>query len=180
MANDIHPDNDWVFFALEEVAGYNENCIMFILGPNEVTHHFQLCDIPGTSQLLLRLNALPQRQRYIRLPTLDLNMVDAYCQPHSSNSLTNHSSWLQVIKLAITADTLQDYDVEFNAVAALRRKGEAAEKDRKTLYSHQDYAFVRNHLKATGGGEWVMAVLDTIAQTVDAKTRLLDMPLDRL
>lgn len=107
-------------------------------------------------------------------------MIDAYCHPHSSDFLTNQLSWLQVTKLAITTEILQDYDVEMNAIAVLKRKGEIAQKDSESLFNHQGYAFVRNHHKATGGGGWVMSVLDTIAQTVNAKTGLSSMPLNQL
>ncbi|CAO2656143.1 Nn.00g049460.m01.CDS01 [Neocucurbitaria sp. VM-36] len=163
---------DWNEISHEEAAGYYTDRMILILGPTEIIHQILLADIPPSSHLLARFSHLNPSKRCIRLPFLDVNMIDFYVQTHSVDALANEFSWNEVVRLCMTAEILQDSMVESTAIAALKKKGKDLQETREVMYSHIHYQLVRTHYETTGNGLKLLQTLDDIAQAVYAGTRV--------
>lgn len=99
-------------------------------------------------------------------PDLDPEMIDTYRQMKSADLLATDSSWLDIIKLFITADDLQDETVAVTALDALKKKATITE-----LFTQADYTFAQTHYSSISGCLKLEKTLDSIAQSMGAKAR---------
>ncbi|USP73215.1 uncharacterized protein yc1106_00489 [Curvularia clavata] len=120
-----YPENDWEIITPEEAtAFYTDRITLFLGPPRKQRHHIPLADIPESSTLLTYLATLDPAQRYTHIAEIDMPMIVAYLKSlnRSVDALVIEASWLDIIKLAITAEALQDARMEIKALSALREK----------------------------------------------------------
>lgn len=165
---DIHnrtkADNEWDIVSPEEATGYYIDRITLLLGPNNTAYPLLLTSVSNTSSLLTNLATFEPSQRYAHLPALTAEMLELYLEQAGSEVLVK-SSWLNIIKLAITAEVLEDVEMERRAIAALKRRG-------VPLFDHHDFAFARAYQNSTGAGRELMQTLEDIMGRGAVRSRL--------
>jgi hypothetical protein len=154
-SNSAKADNEWDMVTPEEATGYYTDRITLLLGPSNTTYLILIPSIPKTSVLLTSLANYEASQRYMHLPALTPNMLTLYLSQPCNKPLVM-ASWLDIIKLAITAELLEDTTVESIALAALKQKD-------GPLFDHHDFAFARAYQNSTGSGDTLMQTLTSIA-----------------
>ncbi|KAF1839642.1 hypothetical protein BDW02DRAFT_643672 [Decorospora gaudefroyi] len=160
---------DWDLVSAEEAAGFYPDRLTLFLGPHlETRHHMLLIDIPKTSALLTYVGSLEPTHRYMHLTALDIPMLTSYLelQTLSADALASTASWLDVIKLAITAEVLEDAVVETKAIEALHRKQHSLSPG--PSLNHHECAFARMYQLATGAGDTLMQTLNAIVNSAGA------------
>lgn len=163
-ATSDHLESGWEVITPEETtAFYNDRITLFFGPPMSRHHHILLTNIPKTSTLLTHLATLDPAQRYTHVPGLDTSMITGYLEAlnRSIDALAIEASWLDIIKLAITAEALSDSRTEIKALSTLREKGKiaAAPGNALGLFDHHDYAFALEYQSKIGGAQNLMRVL---------------------
>ncbi len=162
-------DEDWEFITAHEAGVIYHDRITILLGPNRETRHYILiADMPKSSELLNYVRTLDPSHRNVHLFFPDLPMVKLYLKSPtiSVESLAIEESWLDIIKLAITADVFQDPYVEGRALAALEQKGiiALAPGNAVLLFDQHDFAFAQEYQTKTGNGQKLTQTLNVIAK----------------
>ncbi|KAF1934691.1 hypothetical protein EJ02DRAFT_177516 [Clathrospora elynae] len=149
----------------EEATGYHTDRLTLFLA-----------DIPYSSVMLTYLSTLEPAQRYMHLPAIDAQMSDSYLKLHGQavGALAVSASWSDTIKLAITADVLQDSKVADSAMAVLRQKGVFIAGIGPALFNDTDYACANKYAWDTNHGALLVRTLDCIADA-DAKPKRMRM-----
>lgn len=106
---------------------------------------------------------LPPSDRHLRLPNLDHGMLNIYVTMDLSAPFAKEKSWSEIIKLAITAEILQDPIVSAHAIAALKKKEELVMVGKGELLSVAGYGIVWNFSRI-GNGEWILMTLNQIRE----------------
>jgi hypothetical protein len=154
-SNSAKADNEWDMVTPEEATGYYTDRITLLLSPSNTTYPIFLSSIPKTSSLLANLGTYEPSQRYMHLPALTPEMLNLYLS-QTSKRLLVMASWLDIIKLAITAEALEDTTAESTALTALEQKD-------APLFDHHDFTFARAYQNNTGSGYVLMQTLRKIA-----------------
>jgi hypothetical protein len=160
-------DSDWEMIEIDETATFYTDRITLFLGPPlKQRHHILITDIPKSSTFLTYLATLDPAQRYANITELDISMISDYLDAtnRSVEALAIEVPWLDVIKLALTAEALQDASMEAKALSVLREKGVIANAPGNSmgLFGYKDYAFAVEYWSRTGTGGNLMRVLNQI------------------
>jgi len=167
-------ENDtWDMVSHEEAVGYFTDRILLILGPNKVNYQIPIARIRNSSVLLVTTAGLPPSDRHIRLPSLDISMVDMYIAMDSTAPFALEHSWGDVIKLAITAEVLQDGIVEQHAITALKKKEKLVQEGISKDLATDEYGIAWKYCRTTGHGEWLLKVLNSIRERSDGRSRIM-------
>jgi hypothetical protein len=162
-------DEDWEFVTAHEAGVIYHDRITILLGPHrETRHHILIADMPKSSDLLNYVLTLDPSHRHVHLLTPDLPMVKSYLKSLfiPIEALAIEQSWMDIIKLAITADVFQDSYMEGRALAALMHKGiiAFAPGNAVLLFKDSDFSVVQEYNTKTGNGKNLMKTLYEVAE----------------
>jgi hypothetical protein len=158
---------DWANITREVGFGSHTDRIILLLGPEEIPYELPLSDIPKNAGLLNQIGRLPTKDRSIRLPTLDIDVIKAYIDMNAyiyDRNAATERSWVDMIKLAITAEVLQDSAMRISTFVALREKAKHTSDSREQVLLEAGYEKTRDYNAATGGGVQLLEILDSIKQ----------------
>lgn len=162
-------DEDWHFVIAHEAGVVYHDRITILLGPHRETRHYIfIADMPRSSKLLNHVCTLEPAQRHQHFSFPDLSMVKSYLKSQSTSVdlLAIEQSWSDIIKLAITADILQDPYMGDRALAALKKKGifAFAPSNAVLLFKEHDFSFAQEHQDKTGNGKKLIETLYRVAE----------------
>lgn len=124
---------------------------------------------------------LAPSRRTIHLSFIDLSMVKSYLSSHSisADAMAIESSWMDVIKLAATANMFQDTVIEDRALAALTQKAAVALSpgNAVSLFKEEDFAFAYTYHTETGNGDKLIKTLRDFQQMDERES---DIPVVKL
>ena len=161
----------WDMVSHEDAVGYFTDRILLILGSTKVNYQIPIARIRGSSILLMTTAGLAPSNRHIRLPSLDIPMVDMYIGMDSTAPFALEHSWGDVIKLAITAEVMQDGIVEQHAITALKKKEKLVQTGIGGNLTMDEYGIAWKYCRATGCGQWLLKVLNGIQERSDHSQR---------
>jgi hypothetical protein len=162
-------DEDWEFVTAHEAGVIYHDRITILLGPHrETRHHILIADMPKSSDLLNYVLTLDPSHRHVHLLTPDLPMVKSYLKSLfiPIEALAIEQSWMDIIKLAITADVFQDSYMEGRALAGLKHKGiiAFAPGNAVLLFKDSDFSVAQEYNTRTGNGESLIKTLCEVAE----------------
>ncbi|CAN9083933.1 unnamed protein product [Alternaria sp. RS040] len=175
-------DEDWEIVNPHEAGVSYYDRVTLLLGPRQETcHQILLVDIPKFSKLLNKLKMLAPPRRTIHLSFIDLSMIKSYLssQSISADVMAIEFSWMNIIKLAATADMFQDTVIEDRALAALTQKAIIAvsPSNAVSLFKEEDFAFASTYHTETGKGDKLIKTLRDIQQMDERES---DIPVMKL
>ena len=175
-------DEDWEIVNPHEAGVSYYDRVTLLLGPRQETRHqILLVDIPKFSKLLNKLNMHAPLRRTIHLSFIDLSMVKLYLnsQSISADAMAIELSWIDIIKLAATANTFQDTVIEDRALAALTQKATVALSpgNAVSLFKEEDFAFAYTYHTETGNRDKLIRTLRDVQQMDERES---DIPVVKL
>ena len=159
---------EWEIVSHEDAMGYYTDRILLVLGPGKVIYHLPTTSIRHSSLILTNIARVPPPDRHLRLPTLDHAMLNTYITLDRTESFAKDHSWSDIIKLAMTAEVLQDPIVAARAIAALKKKEELVVAGAAEPLSVEDYD-VAWKFSRTGDGYWMLMTLNNIRERQDRR-----------
>jgi hypothetical protein len=165
---------DWVMMSHEDAVGFHDDRILLILGPLSTAYPILLTDIPKTAALLIETSQLPLRERQIRLPNLDDDMVTAYLELGCTKLFTPEYVWGVLIQLAITSQALRDKMVQMHVIAVLKKKARMAVNGKAEIFTDKEYEIAWKTCRAAEGGERVLQILNDVRSKLEDETPSLE------
>jgi hypothetical protein len=162
--------HDWEMMSHEDAVGFHDDRILLILGPLSTAYPILLTDIPKTAALLIETSELPLRERQIRLPNLDDDMVTAYLELGCTKLFTPEYVWGDLIQLAITSQVLQDKMVQMHDIAVLKKKARMTVNGKAEMFTDKEYEIAWKTCRAAEGGEWVLQILNDVRSKLEDET----------
>ncbi|CAN9163273.1 unnamed protein product [Alternaria alternata] len=175
-------DEAWEIVNPHEAGVSYYDRVTLLLGPRQETRHqILLVDIPKFSKLLNKLKMHAPLRRTIHLSFIDLSMVKLYLnsQSISADAMAIELSWIDIIKLAATANTFQDTVIEDRALAALTQKATVALSpgNAVSLFKEEDFAFAYTYHTETGNRDKLIRTLRDVQQMDERES---DIPVVKL
>ncbi|KAL1799935.1 hypothetical protein ACET3X_000277 [Alternaria dauci] len=175
-------DEDWEIVNPHEAGVSYHDRVTLLLGPRQETRYqIPLIDVPKSSRLLNKLKMLAPSHRTIHLLFIDRSMVNFYLslQAIPADAMAIELSWMDIIKLATTANAFEDTVIEDRALVALTQKAIMALSpgNAESLFKEDDFTFAYTYHTETGNGD---KLIKTLGDIREMDVHEPDLPLVKL